>query len=263
MYSYQDADDPGPFLQLNSELHHAQMELLSAHCAVHQLRLHYSSDDLARFGRRDVLRKSAQAASDLNDFYSAIEKKVSQPSSNPPSPSPETDEHIAQAVVCVSTYLRQQREHYLALAAPLSNHHKARMWPYFSPTLLDQIRFVELDGRRVPTPSFYAEARAKGFENLPELTHMESITFIDVVVFNEALSERSLFHALVHAVQFQVLGLERYTELFVQSFMRTHTHFTVPLEVHAFSLTSKFMRPSPEKFSVEDHVLRWIDDNRY
>jgi hypothetical protein len=263
MYSYQDSDDPGPVLQLNSELQHAQMELLSAHCAVHQLRLHYSADDLARFGRRDVLRKSAQAASDLNDFYSSIEKKVSQPSSNPQSLTPETAECIPQGVVCVTTYLRQQREHYLSLAAPLSNRHKARMWPYFSPTLLDQIRFVELEGRRVPTPSFYAEARAKGFENLPEITHMESLTFVDVVVFNETLSERSLFHALVHAVQFQILGLERYTELFVQSFMRTRTHFTVPLEVHAFSLTSKFMRPSPEKFSVEDHVLRWIADNRY
>ncbi len=263
MYSYQDSDDRAPILQLNSELQHAHLELLSAHCAVHQLRLHYSADDLARFGRRDVLRKSAQAASDLNDFYSAIEKKVSQPSSDPPSSTPETAKLIAQAVACVTTYLRQQREHYLAFAAPLSNSHKARMWPYFSPTLLDQIRVVELAGRRVPTPSFYAEARAQGFENLPEITHMESLTFVDVVVFNEALSERSLFHALVHAVQFQILGLERYAELFVQSFMRTRTHFTVPLEVHAFSLTSKFMRPSPEKFSVEDHVHRWIADKRY
>jgi hypothetical protein len=29
---------------------------------------------------------------------------------------------------------------------PLSNQHKARMWPYFSAALLDQIRIVELDG---------------------------------------------------------------------------------------------------------------------
>ncbi len=78
MYSYQDSEDRIPVLQMNSELEHAQLELLSAHCATHQLRLHYSADDLARFGRRDILRKSAQAASALNDFYSSIEKKIPQ-----------------------------------------------------------------------------------------------------------------------------------------------------------------------------------------
>ena len=261
MYSYQDSDDRIPTLQMNSELQHAQLELLSAHCATHQLRLHYSSDDLARFGRRDVLRKSAETASALNDFYSAIEKNI------PPSPldaAPlSTTGQTAQATQCVCTYLRQQRDHYFPAALPLSNHQKARMWPYFSAALLDQVRIVELKGQRVPTPPFYAEARAQGFENLPEITHMDSLTFVDVVAFNETFTERSLFHALVHVVQFQVLGLERYTELFVRHFMRTKTHFTVPLESHAFSLTSKFMRPSPEKFSVEDHVLRWVADGRY
>ncbi len=263
MYSFQDSDDRIPLLQLNSELQHAQLELLSAHCATHQLRLHYSADDLARFGRRDVLRKSAQAASALNDFYVAVEKKIPQVSSDSEPSSQPTPQQVADAVRCVSSYLQQQRDQYFVSAVPLSNQHKARMWPYFSAATLDQIRILELEGQRVPTPGFYAEARAQGFENLPEITHMDSLTFIDVIVFNESLMERSLFHALVHAVQFQLLGLERYTELFVQSFMRTRTHFTVPLEVHAFALTSKFMRPTPEKFSVEDQVVRWITDGRY
>jgi hypothetical protein len=58
------------------------------------------------------------------------------------------------------------------------------------------------------------------------------------MVFNETLTERALFHALVHVVQFQVLGLERYTELFVRGFVDTKFHFTVPLEAQAFSLES-------------------------
>jgi hypothetical protein len=278
MYSYQDSDDRIPVLQMNSELEHAQLELLSAHCATYQLRLHYSADDLARFGRRDILRKSAQAASALSDFYSSIERKIPRPAVSPAasgSPNADgtnqsltssgltSDAQIAQAVKCVSSYLRQQREHYFPAALPLDNQHKARMQPHFSATLLDQIRVVELKGKRVPQPPFYSEARAMGFDNLPEITHMDSLTFVDVVVFNEELTERSLFHALVHAVQFQILGVERYTELFVQSFLRTRTHFTVPLEAHAFSLTSMFQRPSPEKFCVDDHILRWITDDRY
>jgi hypothetical protein len=48
MYSYHDSDDQVAVLQMDAELQHAQLELLSAHCATHRLRLHYSADDLAR-----------------------------------------------------------------------------------------------------------------------------------------------------------------------------------------------------------------------
>jgi hypothetical protein len=49
----------------------------------------------------------------------------------------------------------------------------------------------------------------------------------------------------------------------VQSFAKTRTHFTVPLEVHAFTLSSKFLSPLTEKFSVEEQILRWKDEGRY
>ncbi len=261
MYTFKDPDDRVPVLQLNSELQQAHLELLSAHCATHQLRLHYSPGDLARFGRRDVLQKSAQAASALNEFYSSVEKKLPSPESNPVVPQP-TPAQIAQAVEWLSTYLQEQREYYFPASAPLSAQQKASLWPYFSPALLDQIRVVELRGARVAVPEFFARARALGFEP-PEITHMDSITFLDVIVFNEELSDRALFHALVHSAQIQILGLERYAELWIHSFVRSRTHFTVPLEVHAFSLASKFLHPGAERFSVEDHVLRWVDDSRY
>ncbi len=262
MCSYDNLDERVSVPQLNSELMHAQLELLSAHCASHQLRLHYSADDLARFGRRDVLRKSAEAANALNEFYSAIEKKLPQAAPEAASSPQPTAEQIAQAGGWVSTYLRAERERYLPQAGPLSNQFKALMWPYFSSELLNQIRIVELRGARVGVPEFFVQARALGFEP-PAITHMDSLTFVDVVAFNEELSERALFHGLVHSVQIQILGLERYAELWVSSFVKTRTHFTVPLEVHAFSLASKFVRPVPERFSVEDHVLRWVMDERY
>jgi hypothetical protein len=260
MYSYEDADDCRAIVKMNADLHHAHLEVLSAHCAVHQLRVHYSADDLARFGHRDIVRKSAEAASALSDFYSSIEKRASQKL----HPEPRLNgAQIALAIEYVSSYLREKREHYLPASLPLSNQHKARMWPYFSSELLERVRIVELHGKRVPAPTFYAQARALGFDNLPQVTHMDSLTFVDVLVFNQTLSERSLFHALVHAVQFQVLGLERYTELFVRSFVKMKAHFSVPLEAHAFALESKFKRPSAERFSVEEHVLRWMHDGRY
>ena len=247
--------------QLNAELEQAQLELLSARCATHQLRRHYSTSDLVRFGRRDVLRKSAEAASALNEFYESIEKSIPQLDRHPAPPKP-TPERIAEAIGWLTTYLRQQRDHYFAIAGRLSPQHKAMMRPYFSPLLLEQVRVIELQGARVGIPEFFSQIRAAGYEP-PEVSHMESLTFIDVVVFNHQLTLRALVHALVHCVQIQILGVEGYSELWVESFVENRSHFTVPLEVHAFSLASRFLSPLAERCSVEEQVLRWRDDGRY
>src|SRR6266404_1526246 len=113
-------------------------------------------------------------------------------------------------------YLHEQREPFRPTGRPLSVNHREMMTPFFAPALLDKIRFVALEGRRISNPPFYAEARAQGLTSLPEFTHMASLTFADVVVFHGDIAARTLFHALVHAVQFEVLGLERHTELFVR-----------------------------------------------
>ena len=259
MYLHQEPEDQSSVLQLNSDLEHARLELVSARCAVHQLRLQYSSDDLARFGSRDVLRKSAQVATALHEFYAAIESKIPAPDPIPIQPSPE---QIVQAVEWLCTYLQQERDYYAPVAVPLNADCRIRMREYFAPSLLERIRVIELQGARVRIPDFFATVRALGFEP-PEITHMDSVTFLDVVAFNQTLSERALFHALVHAVQLDILGLQRYAELWVQGFLKTRIHFTVPLEVHAFTLTSKFLQPTTDSFSVEDHVVRWFVDDRY
>jgi hypothetical protein len=247
--------------QLNSELQHAQLELLSAHCAVHQLRLHYSSDELARFGRRDVLRKSAEAASALHDFYSRIESSSSR--CEPPASFPEpTPEQLAQAVEWLISYLQQQRDLHLPVSSALTPQHRTMLRPHFSYLLLEKARVLELHGARLASPEFFGQIRAAGFEP-PAISHMDSVTFGDVIVFNQHLTLRALFHALVHSAQIQLLGLRRYAELWVQSFVKTRTHFTVPLEIHAFTLSSKFLSPLTEKFSVEEQILRWKDEGRY
>ncbi|HVR25231.1 MAG TPA: hypothetical protein VMU26_18145 [Candidatus Polarisedimenticolia bacterium] len=123
------------------------------------------------------------------------------------------------------------------------------MGRYFSAALLDQVRVLVLNGVRIPNPPFYAEARSLGFTNLPQITHTHPPTFLDVIVFNEKITQRCLFHGLVHAVQFEVLGLDRYTELFVRGLVNTKLHSSVPLETRAFTLESKFMgAPRPTVF---------------
>lgn len=257
------SEDRLSIVQLNAELQHAELELLSAHCATYKLRLRFSAEDLARYGRRDVLRKSIETASSLNDYFSSIEQQIPARELVPAAPDGLTEAKILQAIAGFAAYWRDQREHYRPGAAPLSELHKDLMSAYFPADLLAEVRVVEPRGMRLPNPPFYAQAREMGFTNLPDISHLNSLTFQDVLVFNEPLTERSLFHALVHAVQFHVLGVERYTALFVRNFVNTRFHFLVPLEAHAFLLESKFARPAAEKFSVEDQVRLWAKQNRY
>jgi hypothetical protein len=264
MFSWENPDDRVAIVQMNAELRHAQLELLSAECATQQLRLRFSIEDLARYAEQDLLHKAIDAASNLNEYYAAIERQITTVGASSESEGAGLSARQALGAVSrLSTYLRAQRERYFHTGVPLSAQHKAALEPFFSGFLLDRVRVVELTGTRIPNPPFYAEARALGFETLPELPHMASLTFLDVVVFNEKITKRSLFHGLVHAVQFQILGLERFSGLFVRGFLKTKTHFTVPLEAHAFALDAEFVQDGADSFSVEEQVRRWVREGRY
>ena len=242
---------------MNADLRHAQLDLLSAQCATDRLRLRFSVEDLARFGEKDVLRKTIGTAVALSEYYLSIQNEM------PDDAVSLTASEVLHAVKRVAGYLWSQREIYYSSGIPLTARQKETLQPLFSPALLDRVRTVELHGRRLPPPRFYLEARALGIDNLHKLTHMASLTFVDVIVFNDLIIERTLFHGLVHATQFHVLGLERYTGLFVRAFLRTNAHFTVPLETHAFALESKFAVDPEKGFSVEEHIRLWLREGRY
>jgi hypothetical protein len=262
MFSWENPDDRVAIVQMNAELRHAQLELLSAECATQQLRLRFSIEDLARYAEQDLLHKAIGTANSLSEYYAAIERQMTSVGMISEGAKLSARQALG-AVARLSTYLRAQRERYFPTGTPLSQQQKATLEPFFSGFLLDRVRVVELSGTRIPNPPFYAEAKALGFDTLPELPHMASLTFLDVVVFNEKITKRSLFHGLVHAVQFQILGLERFSGLFVRGFLRTKTHFTVPLEAHAFALDAEFVQDGGDSFSVEEQVRRWVREGRY
>jgi hypothetical protein len=263
MHVTENPEDRISVVQMNSELQHAQLELISAHCASYKLRLRFSAENIARYARRDVLLKCIETASILNKYFATIEEQIPAHKGASALAGGFTEKQIADAVERVSSYLGEQREQYLASASRLSDQQKTLVTPYFSEHLLDEVRIVELQGDRIPSPPFYAKAKALGFVNLPDFSHMNCVTFVDVLVFNEKITGRSLFHALVGAAQYRELGLQRYTELFVRSFINARFHFLVPLEAHAFFLESKFARPGAGMFSVEEQVRLWAKQNRY
>jgi hypothetical protein len=264
MLSWSKGDDRVAIVQMNKELRQAQLELLSAECATNRLRLRFSLEDIACFGEPDALRKALASATALKDYYSSIARRVSDPNSIAPQrASSLQQEKVVAAIGLVREYLHDQRKTYRPQGLPLGADQRSTMKHFFSPALLAGIRVVELRNRRIPNPPFYAEAKELGLTNLPDLAHMASITFEDVVIFHGEITDRRLFHALVHAVQFLFLGLDRYTELFVRGFLRTGSHVSVPLEKHTFSLESTFVEHPHKPFSVEEMVKLWTKEGRY
>jgi hypothetical protein len=262
MFSWEHPEDRVAMVQMNAELRHAELELLSAGCATQQLRLRFSIEDLARYAEPDTLRKAIAAARALNEYYSSIESKMPERASKPRA-AQWSEGRINEAAARLAAYLREQRERRYLSGIPLPDANKLVMKPFFSPALLDRVRVLELGGAGIPSLPFYSDAGVLGLSNLPEMAHMASLTFVDLVVFNDRMTEKTLFHGLVHAVQFQVLGLERYTELFVRGHLKANSHVGVPLEVHAFALESKFDENRVESFSVEERVRLWAKDGRY
>jgi hypothetical protein len=170
---------------------------------------------------------------------------------------------LQHAIEVFANFLQQERANYYPLGQPLDPKSKTFLGRFFDPALLGQVKILELAEGRISNPDFYKRAAEKGVRNLPDLKHQTTVTFLDVVVFNEKIHERALFHGLVHATQVQVLGIERFSNLFVRGFLRSKSYFMTPMKAHAFTLDCQFAGNRERGFSVETEVVRWAEEGRY
>src|SRR5437868_14664547 len=118
MFSWEKAGDRVAIVQMNAELRHAQLELLSAQCATDRLRLRFSLEDIANRGQRDILRKALSSANALSDYYNRIAKQVPDPDSMDTASSAIPENKIRETVATVAHYLREQREYFRGIALP-------------------------------------------------------------------------------------------------------------------------------------------------
>jgi hypothetical protein len=250
-----DLRDPVEIVEMKGELRKAQLGLDYAQSAADRLSIRFTVEEIARCAQSDILVSVCTAASALQSYFFKIHKHSSSGAiCNPEKSSELSEDDALVAIQEVCRYLRSQREHYRLNSEPLDRKYVAPMLRFFSPTLLAGVKVVQLETCSISEPTRWPESQAVGYKSLLEFTHMASATFEDILVFNDKITERLLFHALVRAVQFQVLGLERYTECFVRAFLRTRWRFNVPLEAHAFELESKFAANPKKFFPVEDEV---------
>lgn len=173
-----------------------------------------------------------------------------------------TPNQIAQISELVAGYISTQREKYAPRAVPISAGQRAPLENFFSREVLDKVRVLVLEGKRVPNPEFYPMLRGWGFKNLPDQSAMGAITFCDVVVSHEPFSDGLLFHELVHVEQYRQLGIPRFSELYVRGFLNGGSYEAIPLEVNAYSLEDRFRRDARQGFSVQAEVAQWLLEGR-
>jgi hypothetical protein len=94
--------------------------------------------------------------------------------------------------------------------------------------LLDKVKNITLRGARIPPPPFYGQAKEMSGGKFPDLVHLASFTYIDVLVFHNEIAPCTLFHALVHATQMAVLGFEHYVDLYVRAFAKHRSWLAIP-----------------------------------
>jgi hypothetical protein len=152
-------------------------------------------------------------------------------------------------------WIRSQRVLHTALSRPLPDTTRQALRGYFDPETLDRARF-----RRVPSienPGFYAEFERVG-ETVPlDFSSWAAITFGDVILVNESLvptppPHSVVFHEMVHLVQYDVLGIEEFSQRYVRRLAQTRFQYmNIPLETEAFDLQGRFERSAGEVFSAE------------
>ncbi len=86
---------------------------------------------------------------------------------------------------------------------------------------------------------------------------------MDIIVFHDEITLRTLFHGLVHATQMAFLGLDRYTDFYVRGFVKSRSWIAIPLEAQAYQLDTRFAMSRSATFSVEDEVKTWAEQGRY
>ncbi|HET9839730.1 MAG TPA: hypothetical protein VFR84_16000 [Candidatus Angelobacter sp.] len=174
-----------------------------------------------------------------------------------------TDPELEQIIAEVISHAHHREETYLPRSVPLTPAQKEALRPYFSRELLDRVRVLELENERVANPGYYARAEKRGYKLMLNFTHKAVIAHPQLLIFQDKLSLRLLFHGLVHVAQYSALGRERYLGLYVRAFIHTGSYTSVPLEMQAFQLDNRYTEDPGAPFSVEDEVRKWSQAENY
>jgi hypothetical protein len=129
-----------------------------------------------------------------------------------------------------------------------------RLRSYFNSELLARAKVVSVDKCPMPPLSAIGLSQFADFESM----NASGITYLDTyfVLRHEAERESLHFHELVHVIQWQLLGAERFLALYADG-LEQHGYRNSPLEVMAYAHESRFNSNEPP-YSVEAAVQQQL-----
>ena len=146
----------------------------------------------------------------------------------------------------------------LAASAPKARSTASFSFPrlprFYSGDLLSRAKVVFVDKCPVPPLSAIGLSQFADFENMSA----SGITYMDTyfVLWHEAERESLHFHELVHVVQWQILGAERFLSLYADG-LEKHGYQNSPLEVMAYEHQARF-DSGVTPYSVEAEVQQQL-----
>ncbi|MGE5278839.1 MAG: hypothetical protein ACM3SU_17750 [Acidobacteriota bacterium] len=171
-----------------------------------------------------------------------------------------TDELVHFMVENGRRWVAAQREAFQPTSDPISEEDRAVLRHYFGHGVLQGSRVCWVD--EIANPDFYQEVERAGLPMPLDFRLMTAITFVDTIVVSRSQFEGPatwrplLFHELVHAVQYRVLGLARFVAEYVEGWARNGFFYeSIPLERMAYELQGRFDLAS-SRFSAESEVVR-------
>ena len=173
-------------------------------------------------------------------------------------------EEFEQFLRCnAENWIRTQRDYYRNSARNLSSSEIELVSAFFSENILTIARIQNV--RKIENPMFYADLEAQGISMPFDFTTMAGITFIDTILISDTedptdqLPPSLLFHELVHVVQYDILGVRVFTELYVRGWLEADQNYhAIPIELYANELEDRYERQPQFVFSVEAEVRRQL-----
>ena len=164
-------------------------------------------------------------------------------------------------------WIKQQRNNYISQAVSLNPKEKELLRKWFNPHTINSARVKTVP--LIENPSFYEKVARMELYGLPDMTQMEAFTFGDVIVvaqkykpaMDSMLWHSLLFHELVRASAFRILGVNKFVEFYINDWMKSGFSFEmISLEVVAGQFQKRFENYHDITFSVEEELREYIKD---
>lgn len=121
---------------------------------------------------------------------------------------------------------------------------------YISENLLSSTQVVEVERLPIPPLTDWGLKEFQHFEHEPFI----AINYLNTIfaLAKETQNEATLFHELVHVIQWQILGEDAFILLYMKGLLED-MYYTNPLEVMAYELQEEFESGAPP-FDLEKRV---------